>query len=61
MFIVCFGAIGAVLALAFVLLIINFDSRWKTVIELLTIAGNGGVLFGFYKLFEIDDQIIIIR
>lgn len=55
--IICFGSIGILIGFIFTLFLINFDGKWKVLLEgLISIGGSGISIWGLFKLFEIQEQ-----
>ncbi len=55
--IICFVVIGALIAFLFTLLMVNFDGKWKLLLEgFLGIGGNGIALVGLFDLFSVEEQ-----
>ena len=53
----CFCSMGVLFGIIFVLLFINFESKWKMIIEtLFGVGGSGGALWYFFDMFKIQEQ-----
>lgn len=53
----CFCSMGVLFGIIFVLLFINFESKWKMIIEtLFGVGGSGGALWYFFDVFKIQEQ-----
>lgn len=56
--IICFLLIGCFIGIIFTLLLINFDSKWKLLLESLFSLGGSGISITYlFKLFNITNQI----
>lgn len=53
--VICFGVIGIVISFLFTLLMINFDIKYKLILQtLLGVGGNGLSLWGLFNLFSVE-------
>lgn len=54
---ICFFAIGIFIGFIFTLFLINFDGKWKLLLEgLIGVGGSGISIFGLFSIFEITEQ-----
>lgn len=54
---ICFGVIGIFISFIFTLLMINFDAKYKLLLQTLVgVGGNGLSLFGMFNLFSVQDS-----
>lgn len=57
--IICFSTIGILIGGIFTLFLINFDSKWKLILEsILSMGGTGITLISLFKMFDITEQTI---
>lgn len=56
--VICFLLIGSFIGFLFTLFLINFDGKWKVLLEsILSVGGSGIGIVSLCNFFEISDQL----